>query len=67
MRYPNLEAELKRHGLTREKLAELLRINISTVSSKLTGKSSISIEEAKTIADAIGENNELKYLFETKD
>ncbi len=66
MRYPNLEAELKRHGLTREKLSELLGINISTVSSKLTGKSSISIEEAKKIAAAIGENNDLKYLFDSK-
>ena len=66
MYYPNLEAELKRQGITRKKLASMLGIHIQTVSSKLTGKSQITLDEATRISESLGTNNDIKYLFETR-
>jgi transcriptional regulator with XRE-family HTH domain len=63
MLYRNLEAELKRKGITRRKLANLLGINIMTVSSKLNGKSELKFDEAKKIAAEL-DNQDLNYLFE---
>lgn len=62
MLYRNLEAELKRKGITRKKLAKILDINIMTVSAKLNGKSELKFDEAKKIASEL-DNQDMNYLF----
>lgn len=61
MTYNNLEAELKRNNITREKLAEILDITIGSTSLKMTGKFDFTLGEAKTIAKTLG--NSIDFLF----
>ncbi|MCH5207581.1 MAG: helix-turn-helix transcriptional regulator [Oscillospiraceae bacterium] len=65
MIYPNLGAELARRQMTQEKLAELLHIDSSTISLKLTGKRGITLNEAREIKIALGVNMSLDELFDT--
>ncbi|MBS6562010.1 MAG: hypothetical protein KH328_01520 [Staphylococcus sp.] len=63
--YRNLEAELKREGITRRKLAEKLNLNISTICNKLSGKQPITLEEANQIVTKVFNSKySLAYLFE---
>ncbi len=62
--YRNLEAELKRKGITRKMLADKLGINIATVSAKLTGKAKLTFDEVTVIAKQVFNNEfEIPYLF----
>lgn len=62
--YRNLEAELKRKGITRAQLAEMLGLNISTISQKLNGKSPLLYDEATTIAQKVFDGEfSPEYLF----
>lgn len=63
--YRNLEAELKRKGLTRDDVATALNINISTVSAKLTKPNRLKYSEAKKIKETFfnEENFSIEYLF----
>lgn len=62
--YHNLEAELKRKGITRKQLADKLGIHISTVSAKLTGKAKLTFGEVQIIAKQIFNNEfDINYLF----
>lgn len=51
--YPNLEAELARRRITREKLADATGHALSTICLKLKGKSPISTKLAKKIQTEI--------------
>ena len=63
--YRNLEAELKRKGITRKMLADKLGINIATVSAKLTGKAKLTFDEATTIAKQVFNGEfDVVYLFD---
>lgn len=62
--FRNLEAELKRQGITREKLAECLGVNISTISAKLTKPDRIKLCEAMKIQRMFFPGMDLSYLFE---
>lgn len=63
--FRNLEAEMKRKGLTRKQLADVLGININTISAKLVGRSPLLWDEALLIADKLFKGEfDLKYLFE---
>lgn len=62
--YRNLEAELARKNITRAQLAEILGINVSTVSEKMTKPGRLKIDEAITIRDALFPDLKLDYLFE---
>lgn len=62
--YRNLEAELKRKGITRKMLADKLGINIATVSAKLTGKAKLTFDEVTVIVKQVFNNEfEIPYLF----
>lgn len=63
--YGNLEAELKRRGITRGKLAKEMDLTPSTISLKLNGKSDISLKEAMRIKRIIGVDIPLEILFES--
>lgn len=62
--YRNLEAELARKNITRAQLAQVLGINVATVSEKMTKPGRLKIDEAITIRDALFPDLKLDYLFE---
>ena len=62
--YRNLEAELRRLGVLRENIAEVLGINIATVSAKLTKPGRLRLDEAITIQETFFPELDLKYLFD---
>lgn len=66
--YPNLRAELKRRGITLEKLAQLLNITVSTLSLKMNGRYAFTFNEAKQIKSILNEisplDMSLDVLFE---
>lgn len=65
--YRNLEAELKRNGITREQIAAALGINIATVSAKLTRLDRLRLAEAVKIKQRFFPDLGLEYLFDTTD
>lgn len=65
MRYPNLEAEMKRAGITGNTVAEHLNIGRSTFSGWMNGaKSAFPIAKAKEIRDEFFKGQSLDYLFD---
>lgn len=65
--YPNLEGELKKRNITRQKMAYDLNWNIATVSQKLNKKDRLKLNEAYTIRDRYFPGMEIEYLFEWLD
>lgn len=69
--FRNLEAELRRAGISRKELAEKVGCNQGTLSLKLNGKSIVTLPEAmrmkKVIYDALQMEFTLEYLFATQD
>ena len=65
MMYPNLKAELARRGISLGTLSESLGIHRTTMSLKLSGKSSLTLAEAVRIRDIIDSGLSLEYLYET--
>ena len=70
--YPNLKAEMARKGITLEKLAEELEKKgfartIPTLSVKLSGKSIITLEEAKAIKEVLDVDIPIEELFEVAE
>ena len=61
--YRNLEAEMVRKGITQNQLAELLKLNSSTVSLKMNGKRDFSLNEAMRIKDILNVDIPLEKLF----
>lgn len=64
--YPNLEAELKRKNIKRQKIGEILNLSQSTISQKLTGQYDIKLKEAKEIKEFLKVDIPLEILFEEK-
>lgn len=65
--FPNLEAELKRRGITRVMIAQDFNLAISTVYSRLSGKSPIPVSFAKGLKSTYEINVPLEELFEERD
>ncbi|MEZ3502943.1 MAG: helix-turn-helix domain-containing protein [Lachnospiraceae bacterium] len=61
MRYPNIEAERARNGMTKEKFASLLGISVSTVKNWQNGRT--EIPASKIIKMAILFNVSTDYLL----
>jgi transcriptional regulator with XRE-family HTH domain len=61
--FRNLEAELKRKGVTREQLAKKLNLSINTVSRKMNGESDFSFKEIVKIKAFLEVNIPLEELF----
>ena len=64
MAYPNLEAEMKRSGVSREDIAEALELHVSGVYLMLSGKRNLPIYRAKIIRDKFFPQMKLDYLFD---
>lgn len=61
MRYPNIEAERARNGMTKEKFASLLGISVSTVKNWQNGRT--EIPASKIIKMVILFNVSTDYLL----
>ena len=61
--FRNLEAELARSGMTKQRLASEIGCTPSTLSLKLCGRSPITLSEAAKIKRAIGVTVPLEELF----
>ena len=62
--FPNLEAEMARSKITQAKLADILDVTPTTMSFKLSGRSSLSLREIKRKAFP---DKTLDYLFATDE
>lgn len=63
--FKNLDAELKRSGMTRGDLAKALNLASSTMSLKLNGKAIITLSEAKKIKKILNVDMPIEELFST--
>jgi hypothetical protein len=61
--YCNLKGELAKNNISKTKVAEVLGLHINTVTNKLEGSSSFSIEEAFKIKTQLLPYCDLSYLF----
>lgn len=59
----NLEAEMKRIGITRLDIANLINVSYRTVHSKFNGESQWQYAECVLIRDKYFPDKELSYLF----
>lgn len=64
--FPNLEAEMARSKITQAKLAEMLGVTPTTLSFKLSGKSTLSLKECVIIKKNAFPDKTLDYLFQTE-
>lgn len=66
--YERLKGKLTEKNVTRKALAELWECNINTVSSKMNGKTIITVEELKSAALTFGlsESDVLYVIFGAK-
>lgn len=61
--YKRIEAQIILAGINKRELAKELGINYNTLNTKLSGKSSFSLDEAIKIKDVIKANEPLEILF----
>lgn len=64
IKYPNLRAEMAWAGITLCSLAGMLGMDRNRLSRKLSGRTSLSLEEAIRIRDAICSRLSVEELFE---
>lgn len=65
--FPNLDAEMARHKVTRVALAKKINKTPTTISLKLNGKAPITLAECVEIKAAIGTEKSIDYLFSTEE
>lgn len=63
--YPNLEAEIVRHGIKKIEIARAIGKTYGTVSQKLRGKYPLTWDEATVIQECFFADLDIKYLFAT--
>lgn len=64
--YPNLNAEMSRYNITQKSICNILGINTSTLSDKMTGKKDFKLSECKKIKETYFKNLCIDYLFSEK-
>ena len=62
--YKNAKAEMVRRGLRLEDVAQLMDMNIATLSLKLNGKRPLTLNEAKQFKKVVETDLPLEVLFE---
>ena len=63
MAYLNLKGEMAKRDITTEKISNLLNLHRNSVSNKLKGLSSFSIDEAMKVKDAYFPDCAIEELF----
>ncbi len=66
MNYPNLKAEMARHNITNDDIAEMFGKTRFWIDNRTRGKVSISVTAAIQIRDRFFPGFELEYLFAQK-
>ena len=61
----NLEAEMKRRGISRMDIANLIGVSYSTIHSRFNGNSEWLYSECLLIRNTYFEDMDLDYLFST--
>lgn len=61
--YRNLKGELAKNGISNVQIAKVLGVHINTITNKLEGSSSFTIEEAFKIKCLLLPYCDLSYLF----
>lgn len=64
--YPNLAAEMSRTGITAEKMAGKIGINVATMSAKINKAGRMKLYEAAKIRDNFFPGMAIDYLFSTE-
>ena len=64
--YPNLMAEMAREGITAEKMAEKIGINVATMSAKINHEGRMKLHEAVKIRDCFFPGMAIDYLFSAR-
>ena len=64
--YPNLMAEMAREGITAEKMAEKIGINVATMSAKINYEGRMKLHEAVKIRDCFFPGMAIDYLFSAR-
>lgn len=64
--YPNLMAEMAREGITAEKMAEKIGINVATMSAKINNEGRMKLHEAVKIRDCFFPGMAIDYLFSAR-
>ncbi len=67
MKYKNLIGEIAKAEITKKELAEMLGIHWNSISNKLSGESSFTVDEAIKIRDCYFRNSLISYLFKRED
>ena len=62
--YPNWRAEMARAGITSTELASRLDKSVSWISDRMTGRTALTLEDARKIRGAMGINMPIEKLFE---
>ncbi len=62
--YDNLNAEIARKGLKKMQIAESLSISTSALRLKINGIKKFTLDEAFKIADILGGDFSVEYLFQ---
>lgn len=60
----NMEAEMKRNGVSRIDIAETLGVSYRTIHSKFNGESEWSYTDCVTVRDKYFPDMSLEYLFQ---
>ena len=64
--YPNLMAEMALEGITAEKMAEKIGINVATMSAKINYEGRMKLHEAVKIRDCFFPGMAIDYLFSAR-
>ena len=63
MAYPNLNAEMRRYGITQEQLAERIGRRPETVNRWMNGKNAMPVVECFRIRETLFPSMSVDYLF----
>lgn len=64
--YPNLEAEMVRAGVNRQRLADAMGVHVSYVGRLLQGQHKLTVRRAVEIRDLFFPGMSIDYLFDEK-
>ena len=65
MAYPNMAAEMARHGITQSQIAEAVGKRPETVSNWMQGKTGIPVDKMFVIRDTFFPNLSIDYLADS--
>lgn len=66
MLYPNLKAEMSRHGIGLSDLARAWGTTERTVTNRINGTTEITFAQCRALRDALFPNMSIDYLFNSE-